>query len=161
MSAFHIGAQDMYKTSSELDNRSLALRRKMLQTMAASRRGHLGSAFSVTEILRVLYDEILQYDSQNPDWFERDRCILSKGHGCMAIYVLLAEKGFFPETELDRFCRSDGKLGGHPDHKVPGIEASTGSLGHGLPIGIGMALNARYEKANHKTFVILGDGESN
>jgi transketolase len=130
--------------------------------LEASRRGHVGSSFSLIEILRVLYDDVLRYDSQNPKWPERDRCILSKGHGCLALYALLAEKGFFPESELWKFCQSDGILGGHPEaRKVPGVEASTGSLGHGLSIGIGFALNARYEKANYRTFVILGDGESN
>lgn len=151
----------MASVSTNLDSRSLALRSKMLQTMAASRRGHLASAFSVTEILRVLYDDVLRVDPKNPKWSGRDRCILSKGHGCMAIYVMLAEKGFFPEAELAKFCQTDGMLGGHPDHKVPGIEASTGSLGHGLPIGVGMAINARYEKSDSRVFVILGDGESN
>lgn len=121
----------------------------------------MGSAFSVVEMLRVLYDDVLHYDAKNPQLPGRDRCILSKGHGCLAIYVLLAEKGFFPESELGKFCSSDGILGGHPDHRVPGIEASTGSLGHGLSIGVGMALNARYEEASHRTFVIVGDGESN
>lgn len=161
MSISHIDVPHRFDGSSKLDDRSRKLRRRMVQTMSASRRGHLGSAFSVTEILRVLYDDILRFDSQKPKWIGRDRCILSKGHGCIALYVILAEKGYFPETELSKFCRSDGILGGHPDHKVPGIEASTGSLGHGLPIGIGMALNARYEGADYKTFVIIGDGESN
>jgi transketolase len=130
--------------------------------MAASRRGHLGAALSLVEIVRVLYDDVLRYDPRKPNWENRDRCILSKGHGCLALYVLLAEKGFFPTPELWKFCNSDGILGGHPDFgKVPGVEASTGSLGHGLPIGIGIALNARYEKADYRTFVIIGDGESN
>ena len=161
MSASHTGMRGSPPVSPELDARSLCLRSRMVQTMAASRRGHLASAFSVAEILRVLYDDILNYDAKNPKWPDRDRCILSKGHGCIAIYVLLAEKGFFPESELGKFCKNDGILGGHPDHKVPGIEASTGSLGHGLSIGIGMALNAKYEGAGHRTFVIIGDGESN
>ena len=147
--------------SPNLDARSLNLRSKMVQTMASGKRGHLGSAFSLVEILRVLYDEVLRYDANNPKWPGRDRCILSKGHGCIALYVFLAEKGFFPESELDKFCLSDGILGGHPDHKVPGIEASTGSLGHGLPISIGMALNSKYEGTDSRTFVIIGDGESN
>ena len=147
--------------SPELDTRSLSLRVKIVQTMTASKRGHLGAAFSLVEILRVLYDDVLRYDAKNPKWADRDRCILSKGHGCIAIYVLLAEKGFFPASELDKFCLSDGILGGHPDHKVPGIEASTGSLGHGLSIGLGMALNSRYEGSDSRTFVIIGDGESN
>lgn len=130
--------------------------------MEAAGRAHLGSAFSVVEILRALYDEVLRYDPKNPRWPDRDRCILSKGHGCLALYVLLAEKGFFPEAELSKFCKRDGILGGHPEYgKVPGIEASTGSLGHGLSIGIGFALNAKYEKADYRVFVVVSDGECN
>lgn len=130
--------------------------------MAAGKRGHLGSALSLVEILRVLYDEVLRYDPTDPHWPLRDRCILSKGHGCLALYAILADKGFFPESELWKFCHADGILGGHPEHgKVPGVEASTGSLGHGLAIGIGFALAARQARAPHRTFVILSDGESN
>ncbi len=130
--------------------------------LEAGGRGHVGSAFSLVEMLRVLYDDILRVDAANPRWVERDRCILSKGHGCLALYVLLAEKGFFPETELWRFCKPDGILGGHPEYgKVPGVEASTGSLGHGLPIGVGFALNARHQQAGHRVFVVGSDGESN
>jgi transketolase len=149
------------KTSAPLDARSIELRRTVVKVLEASRRGHLGSAFSVMEILRVLYDDVLRYDARNPRWPGRDRCILSKGHGCLAFYVLLAEKGFIPESELWRFCKSDGILGGHPDHSVPGIEASTGSLGHGLSIGIGFALNAKFMKGSQRVFVVIGDGESN
>ena len=147
--------------SSKIDNRSKELRRMIIQVMEHSRKGHLGSAFSIVEILRVLYDDVLRYNSKSPKWEGRDRFILSKGHGCLALYVILAEKGFFPASELSRFCKSDGILGGHPESKIPGIEVSTGSLGHGLSIGIGFALNARYEKADYRTFVIIGDGESN
>jgi len=136
------------------------LRRSIFNTLRASGRGHVGSALSLVEIFRVLYDDVLRYDPERPDWPERDRCILSKGHGCLALYVLLAEKGFFPKTELQRFCALDGILGGHPEHrKIPGVEATTGSLGHGLSIGIGMALAARHKKSNYRVFVILGDGE--
>jgi transketolase len=148
--------------ASKLDSRSISLRKTVVNTLAASRRGHLGPAFSLIEILRVLYDDILRYNPQNPKWSARDRCLLSKGHGCLALYAILADKGFFPEAELAKFCHSDGILGGHPEYgKVPGVEASTGSLGHGLSIGIGFALNARYENSDYRTFVILGDGESN
>ena len=145
----------------KLDARSKALRRLVLRGIAGGRRGHIGSSFSLVEILRVLYDDVLRYDPKNPSWPERDRCILSKGHGCLALYSVLADKGFFPAAELDKFCKRDGILGGHPErHKVPGVEASTGSLGHGLPIGIGMALNARIDKANYRVFVVGSDGES-
>ena len=145
-----------------LDERSLNLRRTIVQMIKAGNRGHVGSAFSLVEILRVLYDEVLRYDSRQPRWNERDRCILSKGHGCLALYAILADKGFFPDEELWKFCKSDGILGGHPEFgKVPGVEASTGSLGHGLPIGVGFALSARLDKASHRVFVIIGDGESN
>ncbi len=142
-----------------LDERSKHLRRQIVRVLERGGRGHVGTSLSPVEILRVLYDKVLRYDPNDPKWPQRDRCILSKGHGCIALYVLLQEKGFFPEEELWKFCKFDGILGGHPDPKVPGIEVSTGSLGHGLPIGVGMALNARYEKASHRVFVVLGDGE--
>src|SRR3989344_4380315 len=145
-----------------LDQRSIALRKEMIQIVAESRRGHLASALSCMEILRVLYDDILNYKAEEPRWPKRDRLIFSKGQGCLALYALLADKGFFSRAELFKFCKSDGILGGHPEYgKVPGVEASTGSLGHGLPIGIGMAIHAKYEKANHRVFVILSDGETN
>ncbi len=145
-----------------LDRRSRDLRKTIIKTLAAAGRCHVGSAFSLVEILRVLYDDILRYDPKNPHWEERDRLVLSKGHGCLAIYALLAEKGFFPESELWKACKSDGILGGHPEYgKVPGIEASTGSLGHGLPIAVGMALAARAAKSARKVIAVIGDGESN
>jgi len=117
---------------------------------------------SLIEILRVLYDDILRYDPKNPLWPERDRCILSKGHGCLALYAILIDKGYLAAEELDRFCRVDGILGGHPERgKVPGVEASTGALGHGLSIGLGMALAARMRGRSNRVFVIMGDGEIN
>jgi len=147
--------------STSIDTRSRKLRTTIVQMLESSRRGHVGSAYSLIEILRVLYDDVLKYDPKNPRWPLRDRCILSKGQGCLALYAILAEKGFFPESELWKFCKSDGLLGGHPDQKIPGVEVATGSLGHGLPIGIGFALNERFEKSGYRTFVIIGDGESN
>ena len=144
-----------------MDGRSIELRRTIIKVLEKSQRGHLGAALSLVEILRVLYDDILRYDPRDPCWSERDRFILSKGHGCLALYVLLAEKGFFPESELWKFCKLDGILGGHPEHpKVPGVEASTGSLGHGLSIGLGFALSAKHDKAINRVFVVIGDGES-
>ncbi len=155
-------AVDWRGLATPLDARSKALRNDVLEIFESSRRGHLGSTFSLIEILRVLYDDILRVDPAQPDWEERDRFILSKGHGCLALYVVLADKGFFPREELAKFCAPDGILGGHPDHrKVPGVEASTGSLGHGASIGVGMALYAKRSKAKHRVFVVLGDGECN
>jgi len=125
-------------------------------------RGHIGSSLSLIEIMRVLYDEILRFRADQPDWPERDRCILSKGHGCIAQYVMLAEKGFFLHEVLDTFCRRDSILGGHPEAgKIPGVEASTGALGHGLPIGVGRALGLRMRGIEARVFVITGDGEIN
>jgi transketolase len=148
--------------ASNINTRFANLCRDMIEMLDKGGRGHLASAFSLTEILGVLYDHILNYRAYEPLWPDRDRLILSKGHGCMALYAILAEKGFFPRSEFEKFCKTDGILGGHPEYpKVPGIEASTGALGHGLSIGIGMALNAKYEKKGHRVFVILGDGECN
>jgi transketolase len=148
------------KVRSALDARSVELRREILRIVHSSRRGHINSAFSLVEILRVLYDDVLRVDPARPDWPDRDRFILSKGHGCLALYPVLAEKGFFPKEHLATFCASGSILGGHPQAgKVPGVEASTGSLGHGLPIGVGFALNARLDGRDYRTFVLLGDGE--
>lgn len=143
-----------------LDERSLYLRRLVVRALEGGGRGHVGSSLSLIEIMRVLYDDILVYRPGEPDWSDRDRSILSKGHGCLALYVLLADKGFFPLDELDRFCRRTSILGGHPEAgKVPGVEASTGALGHGLPIGVGRAIALRHHKRSSRVFVTMGDGE--
>jgi transketolase len=143
-----------------LDQRSREQRRDILQILEVARQGHIGSAFSLLEIVRVLYDRVLRVDPLNPRWPDRDRFILSKGHGCLALYLMLAEKGFIPRKELARFCCFEGILGGHPEYgKVPGVEASTGALGHGLSIGVGMALAARIDHKAYRVFVLTGDGE--
>jgi transketolase len=145
-----------------LDSRSRQLRTTVVRMLASAKRGHLASAFSIVEILRVLYDDILRFEPARPDWPERDRCILSKGHGCLALYAMLADKGFFPTSDLWTVGSTGSPLGGHPERgKVPGVEASTGALGHGLSIGIGFALSARFDRRDSRTFVIVGDGESN
>lgn len=156
-----VGLHPLYNTP-PLDERSRNLRQLLVRMVKVDGRGHIGPALSLFEILRVLYDDVLAYDAKNPRWEERDRCILSKGHGCIALFALLADKGFFPAEELDKFCRKDSILGGHPEYgKVPGVEASTGALGHGFPIGVGMALAARMQKRKSRVFVIMGDGETN
>jgi transketolase len=156
-----IRAIPVYRTP-PLDERSIHLRHLVIRALEGGGRGHIGSSFSLIEIMRVLYDDILRYRAGQPDWPERDRCILSKGHGCIAQYVMLAEKGFFPVALLDGFCRFDSILGGHPEAgKVPGVEASTGALGHGLPIGVGRALGLRMRGHDARVFVVTGDGEIN
>ena len=117
---------------------------------------------SLIEIMRVLYDDIARHRPEEPDWPGRDRVILSKGHGCLALYAVLAEHGYFPKANMKTFCHQTSILGGHPERgKVPGVEASTGALGHGLAIGTGMALAAKIEDRDTRILVVLGDGEIN
>ncbi|MBL6613431.1 MAG: transketolase [Reyranella sp.] len=144
-----------------LDDRSRHLRRLIFRAIEKGGRGHIGPALSLVEIIRVLYDDVLRHDPAKPAWRERDRFILSKGHGCLALYSVLADRGFFDIAELDRFCHFDSFLGGHPETVVPGVEACTGALGHGLSIGLGMALAARMSGRDSKVYVLMGDGEIN
>lgn len=148
--------------SPALDERSLHLRRLVVKALEGGGRGHIGSSLSPIEIVRVLFDDVMRYRPNEPAWPERDRFILSKGHGCLALYVMLADKGFIPESELVTFCRRESILGGHPEAgKVPGVEASTGALGHGLPIAVGMALAGRMRRMDYRVFCVMGDGETN
>lgn len=121
---------------------------------------HIGSCLSIADILAVLYGGVLQLDSARPDWPDRDRFILSKGHGCAALYAVLAEQGFFAKEWLETYCQDGAHLAGHiTHHGVPGVEVSTGSLGHGLPIGCGMALAGKHDNQPYRVFVLLSDGE--
>ena len=146
----------------KLDNRSKYLRKLIVKSLIGGGRGHMGSAMSLVEILRVLYDKFIKFNPKNLKKRDRDRLILSKGHGCLALYSILADKKFFSKELLTNTSKSGSILGGHPEYsKVPGVEASTGSLGHGLPIAVGMALAAKIRKEKHKVYVIVGDGEIN
>ena len=128
--------------------------------MYTGRDGHIPSAFSIIDIVSSLYREILNVDPNDPNWPGRDYFILSKGHGCVALYAVLAEHGFITEEDLANFCRKGGILGEHPDrNKVPGVEASTGSLGHGFPFSVGIAIGLKIKKQPNKIFTLLGDGE--
>lgn len=144
-----------------LDDRSRHLRRLIFRAIENGGRGHIGPALSLVEIIRVLYEDFVRHRPGEPHWRDRDRFILSKGHGCLALYAVLADRGFFPAEELDRFCHFDSFLGGHPETVIPGVEACTGALGHGLSIGLGMALAARMSGRDSKVYVLMGDGEIN
>ena len=138
------------------------LRKLVVEALEGGGRGHLGSSMSMIELIHVLYESHLNITKDNFSSPDRDRFILSKGHGCLALYAVLADRGFIPREELKTFCKLDSRLGGHPERgKIPGVEASTGALGHGLPIGVGMALAGRIRKKNYKVVVLTGDGEIN
>ena len=135
------------------------VRAECLTMTHRAKSGHVGSMLSMADLLAVLYTRILRVDPANPRWAERDRFILSKGHGGAAVFVVLAELGFFPKDWLLRYYCDNGKLSGHISHHVPGVEFSTGSLGHGLPFAVGMAIAAARSGARHRIFCLLSDGD--
>ena len=135
------------------------IRAHALRMVHKANASHIGSSLSAADILAVLYSGILRIDPARPDWPDRDRFILSKGHGAAAAYAVLAERGFFPTEWLDTYCQDGSQLGGHITCGVPGVEVSTGSLGHGLPIGCGMALAGKRDGLKYRVFVLLSDGE--
>jgi transketolase len=139
---------------------NLNLRKKIADMVCDAKMGHIPSSFSIVDIINTVYKNHLKVDPKRPDWEERDYFILSKGHGCVALYAVLQEQGFLTDNDIDMFCKFGGILGEHPDFtKVPGAEASTGSLGHGLPFAVGVALGLKIKKRSNKTIVLLGDGE--
>lgn len=138
------------------------LRKLILQTSHDTKEGHVPTAFSIIEILYVLYHGVMNVDPKHPDMSDRDLLVVSKGHAAVGMYAVLADAGFFPLDELKRFGNFHGILGGHPDlNKVPGVEASTGSLGHGFPMAVGMAMGLKIKDSTQRVFCILGDGEAN
>ena len=145
---------------STLRDKAHLCRRETIRLIAIARSGHYGSVFSAAEIFAVLYYHVLSYDPRNPNWPDRDRFILSKGHAAVGLYPLLADVGFFAPELLDTYTRLGSPFGDHPDmRKIPGIDFSSGSLGHGLSVGVGMALAARVTGRDHRVYVLLGDGE--
>lgn len=137
------------------------IRRHALRMVAEANSSHIGTCLSMADILAVLYNDVMRFDASRPDWLERDRFILSKGHGAAILYAVLAEKGFIGVEELGEFCQEGSLLTGHASHHVAGVEVSTGSLGHGLSLGCGMALAARSDGSGRRVFVLMGDGELN
>lgn len=149
----------------QTENQSIAdlakrIRQHSLEMTSRGGSSHIGSALSIADILAVLYGEVLRFDVNNPKWDERDRFILSKGHAGAAVYAALAEVGFFSPSVLKTHYQDGSQLSGHVSHKgIPGVEFSTGSLGHGLPVGAGMAKAAQLRGKQHRVFVLLSDGE--
>lgn len=137
------------------------IRRHAIDMVHEAHASHIASVLSCADIVAVLYANILKYDVVNPDDENRDRLVLSKGHSGVALYAALAESGFFPVSELKKYGANGSNFSCHVSHKVPGVEVSTGSLGHGVAMACGMALGAKLRQHNYKIFSIVGDGECN
>jgi len=137
------------------------IRKKIYQIAHFAGGGHIGASFSMADIISVLYfDGVLKYDAHNPEWVDRDKFILSKGHACYALYAALAKAGYFPEEELRHVGRPGSNFGGHPKmHDILGVEASTGALGHGFSFAIGIAYANKVDQRDSHVYVVLGDGE--
>ncbi len=142
-----------------LKRKANEIRKRLLQMIYEGKTGHTGGALSSVDILVSLYYAVMNTDPKNPMWPERDRFILSKGHSVEGLYCILADKGFFPKEELSTFSQYGSRLIGHPSMKVPGVEANTGALGHGLSIGVGTALGFKLDHKPQRVFVLMGDGE--
>ncbi len=146
-------------TDRELELKSFRLRRQLLEVIFNAGAGHTGGGLSCLDILNVLYNRILRVSSETFSDANRDRYVQSKGHSVEALYVVLADRGYFPAADLETVCRYQSPYVGHPTRKIHGIEMNTGALGHGLPICLGMALAAKMDAAPYRVFTLLGDGE--
>lgn len=145
---------------SKLINKDLRL--KIAEIVYNAKEGHIPSSYSIIDIINTLYTKFLRIDPENPEWKERDYFILSKGHGALALYVVLEKIGFISEKDIEEKSSLNGILGGHPDcTKVPGVEASTGSLGHGIATALGIALALKIKQKKNRVIALIGDGESN
>jgi transketolase len=146
-------------TTKELKIKSINYRKKILKYIVGANAGHTGGSLSSTDILNVLYNHVLNVSPQNFSSPDRDRYIQSKGHCVEALFVVLADKGFFPEEDLNTLCKYKSHYIGHPTKKVKGVEQNTGALGHGLPICVGVAIAAKMDNRNYRVFTLLGDVE--
>ncbi len=143
----------------KLEETATRVRKKLLQTIVKAGGGHTGGSLSSVDILVSLYFHVLNIDPDDPDKLDRDRFILSKGHSVESYHTVISRRGFFPESILDTYGEFNSILAGHPTRKVPGIEVNSGALGHGLSVGVGMALAAKRSASGSRTFVLMGDGE--
>jgi transketolase len=146
-------------SASELAARAHRVRQRVLDIGASDVGTHVGGSLSVADVLTVLYSGVLRVRPDEPDWPDRDRLVLSKGHASAALYAVLADLGFFPAAECDTYGQAGSRLAGHPLRRLEGVEFATGSLGHGLGLGAGVALGARLARSQARAFVLLGDGE--
>ena len=146
-------------TDRQLQLKSIRLRKRMLQAIFHAGAGHTGGSLSCLDILNVLYNQVLRASPESFTDPGRDRYIQSKGHSVEALYVVLSDRGFFPDSELETLCQYKSPFVGHPTRKVPGIEMNTGALGHGLSISVGMAIAGKLDDAAYRVFTMLGDGE--
>jgi transketolase len=146
-------------TDRELYRKSIEYRIRLLRYIKMANAGHTGGSLSCVDILNVLYNRILNVSPEKFSDPNRDRYVQSKGHSVEALYVVLADKGFFPEPELETLCRYRSPYVGHPTRKINGIEQNTGALGHGLAFSVGVALSAKMDGASYKVYTLLGDGE--
>ncbi len=153
--------KDSKKEALGLELEAAKLRKQILQMIVDAKGTHIGSAFSIIDILTVLYGRILNIDPKKPDDSKRDKFVLSKGHGAAALYVVLANYGFFSKELLKTYCSPGSIFGGHPDsRRIPGVETSTGSLGHGFSVAVGFALANKINKNPAKVYCLIGDGEA-
>lgn len=146
-------------TTKELQIKSVVYRKKILQYITKAKAGHTGGDLSCIDILNVLYNKVLNVSPANFSSADRDRYVQSKGHCVEALYVVLADVGFFPEEDLNTICQYKSHYIGHPTRKINGVEQNTGALGHGLPICTGMAIAAKLDKKDYKVYTLMGDGE--
>lgn len=149
----------MVLNDAQLATKSLQYRRRVLEIIKHAGAGHTGGSLSCLDILNVLYNRVLRVSPETFSSSTRDRYIQSKGHSVEALFVVLADKGFFPGEQLESLCQYKSHFVGHPTRKVPGVEFNTGALGHGLSIGVGCAIAGKLDGADFRTFVLLGDGE--
>lgn len=153
---------DRKKLLEKLENKSKFVRLETVRLTAIAKSGHYTSVFSCAELFSVLYYKVMNLDPTNPSWEDRDRFVLGKGHAAIGLYPVLADLGFFPKEWLDTYTRVGNPLGDHPDmRKVPGIDFSSGSIGHGLSVSTGMALGGKMNNKDYKVYCMLGDGELN
>jgi transketolase len=149
----------MNLTDQQLQLKSLQLRRRTLEIIKHAGAGHTGGSLSSLDILNVLYNRVMNVSPENFKDPNRDRYVQSKGHSVEALFSVLADRGFFPQAELETLCQYKSHFVGHPTRKIPGVEQNTGALGHGLPMAVGMAIAGKKDRAAYRVFVLLGDGE--